>query len=122
MLDNVMVGALAAGMTVTEAQTRAREEIRRVGLIHRLFAPARLLSGGELQRVGFARALATSRPMIFADEPSANLDLAATRSLRSMLLALRSTTTIVVATHDPELVASAEHIVDMREATRAHVA
>ncbi|GAA2053881.1 ATP-binding cassette domain-containing protein [Leifsonia soli] len=121
-LANVMIGALSAGMTIADAEDRARVELGRVGLGDRILTPARLLSGGELQRVGFARALAASRPIIFADEPSASLDLAATRRLRGVLFDLRSSTTIIIATHDQELVAAAENIVDLRKPGGPYVA
>jgi ABC-type lipoprotein export system ATPase subunit len=112
--DNVMLGALGRGVDIPEAARRANEQLRTLGLGERANTAAMLLSGGELQRVGFARALVSRRPIIFADEPSASLDEQNTKLLATMLHDLASTTTIVVATHDPLLIDAAQHQVSLR--------
>lgn len=116
-LDNASLSALASGCDVAAAHRRARAQLRRVGLADRVDAPARSLSGGELQRVGFARALVAEKPFIFADEPTSSLDAAATESIVALLHELRETTTIVVATHDSRVVAVAQHLIELRGAT-----
>ncbi|MDN4616168.1 ATP-binding cassette domain-containing protein [Leifsonia sp. F6_8S_P_1B] len=112
--ENVMMGALSRGVALSEAARLADEQLRILGLGERADTAAMLLSGGELQRVGFARALVSRRPIIFADEPSASLDEQNTKLLATVLHDLASVTTIVVATHDPLLVGAAQHQVSLR--------
>ncbi|HEY4752362.1 MAG TPA: ATP-binding cassette domain-containing protein [Candidatus Limnocylindrales bacterium] len=116
-LDNVMIGALAEGDRLPAARRRALDALEAVGLWERAGAVVRTLSGGELQRVGFARALATSKPLIFADEPSSALDAANTHLLADLLAGLNTRATVVVATHDPVLIDAAHTRVDLRERT-----
>lgn len=113
-LDNVMIAPLAEGRGLAASHTIAERALTDVGLLSRANAGARVLSGGELQRVSFARALATSKPLIFADEPSASLDAANTYVLAELLIGLRSRATIIVATHDPILINAAEAVVSLR--------
>jgi ABC-type lipoprotein export system ATPase subunit len=115
VLDNVLIAPLSTGAGITQARSRALEAIETVGLTHKLSEQARRLSGGELQRVGLARALASGKGIIFADEPSANLDAANTENIAELLDRLTSRATIVVATHDPVLVSAARSAVYMRE-------
>lgn len=117
-LENVMIGPLAQGAGPGAARERATRALAAVGLADLAGTPARQLSGGELQRVSFARALAADRPVIFADEPSSSLDARNTERIAELLHALRSRTTIVVATHDPLLVDAAEAEVDLRTPVR----
>lgn len=113
-LDNVMISALASGMTLESAAEVASNQLERVGLSELSGVAARRLSGGELQRVGFARALAARKPLVFADEPTSSLDAANTDQVAKLILSLRRSATIVVATHDPTLVESAEEVVEVR--------
>lgn len=113
-LDNVLIGALSDGRPLAEATDIALAELDLVGVADLADVAARDLSGGELQRVCFARALASGRPIIFADEPSASLDAASTEQLAEALEALRSTRLVVVATHDPILMSRAQNTVAMR--------
>lgn len=114
-IDNVMVSALAAGADLSTAEGIAAEQLDRVGLAHRARTAARHLSGGELQRVGFARALAAAKPLIFADEPTSSLDAVNTDQIARLLLSLRESATIVVATHDAHLIASAQDVIEIRK-------
>ncbi len=75
---------------------------------------ANTLSGGELQRLALARGLAADAGAVFADEPTANLDEANTRQVASILQGLSGSTTIVVATHDPLLIAAADDVIRLR--------
>lgn len=113
-LENVMIGPLSEGVNLELARTRALAALDSVGLTDLSGKLARKLSGGELQRVSFARALAADKPVIFADEPSSSLDAQNTTRIAELLQALRSRATIVVATHDPLLVEAAQDEVHLR--------
>jgi len=113
-LDNVMVSALAAGLGIEEARRMGEYQLDRVGLAGSRSTLARHLSGGELQRVGFARALAAQKPIIFADEPTSSLDEANTELIADLLHSLQDTALILVATHDPVLVAAAQDGINVR--------
>ncbi|MET4781722.1 ATP-binding cassette domain-containing protein [Glaciihabitans sp. UYNi722] len=113
-LDNVMIAPLSEGRAPDDAREVATRALVDVGLGDRADQRVRQLSGGELQRVSFARALASSKPIIFADEPSAGLDGANTELLGALLAGLSSHATIVVATHDPILIDAAEAVVRLR--------
>ena len=98
-----------------EAERRARELLERVGLGDRLDHHPPQLSGGEQQRVGIARAFANQPRILFAAEPTGNLDRATGHGVIELLLALNRErgTTLVVVTHDPELAARATRIVHL---------
>jgi putative ABC transport system ATP-binding protein len=114
VIDNVTIGPLSEGVSVRQATSIALECLADVGIGSLAHNRVRVISGGERQRLGFARALASLKPIIFADEPSASLDEANTLLLAALLTRLRARATIVVATHDPILAAAAEHTVHMR--------
>lgn len=120
VLDNVLIAALAAGLPRDEAEDIAVDALAQVGLADRVAEQARRLSGGELQRVAVARALASGKELILADEPSANLDAANTDELAATLHRLVTRATIIVATHDPILVSAAHTAVHMRSEVAAH--
>lgn len=114
VLDNVLIAALAAGESLERGRVVSEDALKQVGLLHRAGEHARLLSGGELQRVAIARALASAKPLILADEPSAHLDAENTNHLAAILSAVSTTSTIIVATHDPILIETAGHRVFIR--------
>ncbi len=114
-LENVMIGSLADGERWVDARARALAALDQVGMRELANKVARQLSGGELQRVNFARALATRKPLVFADEPSASLDAYNTRRVAELLYALRSRATIIVATYAPLLVEATEKEVHLRQ-------
>lgn len=101
-LENVMVPAMIGGKDLTE---RARESLARVGLDQRTDHLPAELSGGEQQRVAIARALVNSPQIIFADEPTGNLDSRNGLQVMDMLinLAVEDNVTLVVVTHDESL-------------------
>ena len=105
-LENVATPMELAGESA--AQERARTELEAVGLGHRLDHYPQQLSGGEQQRVAIARAIAARPDIIFADEPTGNLDAATGHEIVELLFRRRAETgaTLLVITHDPEL---AEH-------------
>ncbi len=98
-----------------EAERRARELLERVGLGDRIDHYPAQLSGGEQQRVGVARAFANDPRVLFADEPTGNLDRATGHEVVELLLALNRErgTTLVVVTHDEELARRAGRIVHL---------
>ncbi|MER3418365.1 MAG: hypothetical protein C4343_04535 [Chloroflexota bacterium] len=96
-----------------QLEVRARELLTELGLADRLDAPPSRLSGGERQRVGLARALMGEPQILLADEPTGNLDGAATEDLLRVLEAVRERhgVTIILCTHDPAVAAFADRIV-----------
>jgi putative ABC transport system ATP-binding protein len=114
--DNVAQGLLYSGVPATERRRRAAEQLRRVGLGHRISHRPTQLSGGERQRVAIARALVGRPSIVFADEPTGNLDTASGAQIVSLLRELNADgTTIVVITHDLELAASLPRRVHLRD-------
>ena len=114
--DNVAQGLLYSGVPATERRRRAAEQLRRVGLGHRIGHRPTQLSGGERQRVAIARALVGRPSIVFADEPTGNLDTASGAQIVSLLRELNADgTTIVVITHDLELAASLPRRVHLRD-------
>src|SRR5512134_15160 len=100
-LANVGYGLKIAGVDASERETRARAALERVGLTHLAKRPARVLSGGEQQRLALARAWALSPEVLFLDEPTANLDPGATREVERIVDQIHATgTKIVMTTHN----------------------
>ncbi|MCL1075009.1 ABC transporter ATP-binding protein [Shewanella dokdonensis] len=102
-LENVMLPAELAG--VQDARDRAKRMLERVGLGHRLTHYPKQLSGGEQQRVAIARAFIGEPKVLFADEPTGNLDKHNADKVADMLFAMNqeSATTLVLVTHDLHL-------------------
>jgi len=98
-----------------DAWDRAAAELQAVGLGHRLDHYPAQLSGGEQQRVAIARAIAPRPPLVFADEPTGNLDAATGEAITDLLFARRAETgaTLVVITHDPALAERCQRVVTM---------
>lgn len=104
-LENVMIPAFIAGRSRKEAQEEAAALLTDLGLGDRLSHKPSELSGGEQQRVAIARALINRPAVLFADEPSGNLDSRTKGELHRLFFELREKygQTIVIVTHDPEL-------------------
>jgi putative ABC transport system ATP-binding protein len=116
VLDNVADGLIYRGLPLAERRQLAEAAIERVGIGHRLGHRPNQLSGGEQQRTAIARALAGRPTLVMADEPTGNLDSATGASLLELLRELhRDGTTIVVITHDPEVAASMERRIEIRD-------
>ncbi len=104
-LENVMIPAFIAGRSRKDAQSEATALLTDLGLADRLAHKPSELSGGEQQRVAIARALINRPAVLFADEPSGNLDSKTKTELHRLFFELRDRyqQTIVIVTHDPEL-------------------
>ena len=104
-LENVMMPALIAGRSRKESQQEAERLLADMGLADRLAHKPSELSGGEQQRVAIARALINNPSVLFADEPSGNLDSKTKEEIHNLFFMLREKygQTIIIVTHDPDL-------------------
>lgn len=116
-LENVCIPAWIGGKGKSDAEHRALELLALLGLTDRADHKPGKLSGGEQQRVAVARALINSPKVIFADEPSGNLDSANARSLHELFFKLRNELgqTIVIVTHNEELANMADRKITMQD-------
>lgn len=116
-LENVCMPAFVSGTTRKVAETRARELLEFLNLADRISHKPSELSGGEQQRVAVARALMNKPSVIFADEPSGNLDSQNKKELHELFFSLRDQfrQTIVVVTHDNGLATMADRTLTMRD-------
>ncbi|MGW5410133.1 ABC transporter ATP-binding protein [Actinomadura geliboluensis] len=114
--ENVELPALLAGRSPRAARRRAAQLLERVGLADRARHLPWELSGGQRQRVAIARALANEPLVLLADEPTGNLDSAATRDVLRLFDGLRAAgQTLVLVTHDERVAATADRLVSMRD-------
>jgi putative ABC transport system ATP-binding protein len=113
-LENVMVPAEIAGEKLVRG--RALELLGRVGLGSRLYHYPAQLSGGEQQRVAIARAFMNQPKILFADEPTGNLDAETAQGIVELIFDLNATsgTTLLLVTHDPELTQQASRVISLR--------
>lgn len=114
-LENVCIPAFIFGKSQVEAETRAKELLDYLGLSHRYNHKPNELSGGEQQRVAVARALVNNPSLIFADEPSGNLDSESAENLHNLFFKLRDEfgQTFVIVTHNEELADMADRKLTM---------
>ena len=116
VLENVELPALLAGRSPRAARHRATELLEQVGLTQRTAHQPTALSGGQRQRVAIARALANEPVIVFADEPTGNLDSLATTELLRLFDALHASgLTLVIVTHDERVAATADRLISMRD-------
>jgi putative ABC transport system ATP-binding protein len=115
-LENVELPALLAGRSPRQARARANELLDRVGLADRSGHLPSALSGGQRQRVAIARSLVNEPLVVLADEPTGNLDSAATLEVLRLFDHLHvSGQTLVIVTHDERVAATADRLVSMRD-------
>lgn len=115
--ENVMIPAMIGGASQKEAKAKAKQLLEKVGLANRGNHKPSELSGGEQQRVAIARALVNEPAVLFADEPTGNLDSATKQEIHRLLFELRDSLgqTIVIVTHDPELAALCDRCLTMKD-------
>jgi lipoprotein-releasing system ATP-binding protein len=116
-LENVIMPALIGGGSESKAKKRATELLDYLGLSARLTHKPTELSGGEQQRVAVARALMNNPAVVFADEPTGNLDSASSKDLHDLLFKLRDDfkQTFVIVTHNDELARLSDRILTMED-------
>lgn len=115
-IENVMVPLLMLGLDDETAKMKATEALKMVGLGDRLNNLPSQLSGGQQQRVSIARAIGHSPKIVFADEPTANLDSDTSKAVLQAFLDLNSLgQTIIMVTHEPEYAALADRIITLAD-------
>jgi len=122
-LDNVAMALEISGVPSKEAEKRAREALDRVNLSDRMDHIPDQLSGGQQQRVAIARAIAGNRPLLLADEPTGNLDIASGADVLRLFKELchdeDDPISILMVTHDPDLASQADRMLLLRDGTVA---
>ena len=116
-VENVLMPAYIAQKSGKEATNRAKELLDYLGLSERLQHKPQQLSGGEQQRVAVASALMNRPAVVFADEPSGNLDSASSKDLHNLIFQLRNDfrQTFVIVTHNPQLAEMSDRILEMND-------
>jgi len=116
-LENVCIPALIGGKNQKETEQRALELLKFLNLSERVTHKPKELSGGEQQRVAIARSLINDPEVIFADEPSGNLDSKNREELHTLLFSLRDTfkKTFVIVTHDENFAAMSDKIIKIKD-------
>ncbi len=116
VMENVKLPLTYAGLSVKEMNKRAEEAVKAVGLYHRLNYLSSQLSGGEKQRVAIARALINNPKIIFADEPTGNLDSKSGTQIMEILEDLNNQgKTIILVTHEQDTAVHAKRIIKIRD-------
>ena len=115
--ENVALPLMFKGVPKKQREKIARRELKRMGLLSRAGHKPTEMSGGQQQRVGIARAFAAKPAVIFADEPTGNLDSVTTRQVLRMMLAMtkESGITFVMVTHENDLAACADRVVTIKD-------
>lgn len=116
-IENVAMPLMFRGVAQTQREQAAERMLRKVGLSHRLHHYPGQMSGGQQQRVGIARAFVARPEVIFADEPTGNLDSKTTAEIMGMIteFSRQFRQTIILVTHDPEMVQYADRVVRLMD-------
>ncbi len=116
-LENVMIPALIAGTPASTAKAEALRLLKNLGLEERTGHKPSELSGGEQQRTAIARAIINRPSVLFADEPTGNLDSVTKQEIHKIFLNLRDTIgqTIIIVTHDPQLASLCDRRLEMKD-------
>lgn len=115
--ENVMIPAMIAGKKESAARKRAVELLEEMGLGARITHKPSELSGGEQQRVAIARSIVNNPTVLFADEPSGNLDSNTKKDIHRLFFDLRDKygQTVIIVTHDPELAKMSDRMLEMKD-------
>ncbi len=116
-LENVMIPALIAGTSASVARSEAKKLLSEMGLAERFDHKPSELSGGEQQRVAIARAIINKPAVLFADEPSGNLDSNTKREIHKLFFDLRDRygLTVIIVTHDKDLAKMSDRMIEMSD-------
>lgn len=116
-LENVALPLVFQGMDKKEREKRAREMLEAVGLGSRLHHKPKEMSGGQQQRVSIARAFVNRPQILFADEPTGNLDTHTTSEVMDMItgIAEKYNQTLIIVSHDPEIAGYAHKIITVQD-------
>ena len=116
-LENVEMPMIFRGISPEIRKKQAVKMLQYVGLKDRIKHKPTQMSGGQQQRVGIARAFVTHPPVIFADEPTGNLDTHTTYEVMDMMSAMvkQRNSTLIIVTHDDEIAAYGDHIIKIRD-------
>lgn len=116
-LENVMIPALIAGTSASVARSEAKRLLSEMGLAERFDHKPSELSGGEQQRVAIARAIINKPAVLFADEPSGNLDSNTKREIHKLFFDLRDRygLTVIIVTHDKDLAKMSDRMIEMSD-------
>lgn len=116
-LENVMIPALIAGISASAARSEAKRLLSEMGLAQRFDHKPSELSGGEQQRVAIARAIINKPAVLFADEPSGNLDSNTKREIHKLFFDLRDRygLTVIIVTHDKDLAKMSDRMIEMSD-------
>ncbi|MCW8812565.1 MAG: ABC transporter ATP-binding protein [Chlorobium sp.] len=116
-IENVIIPQMINGTTYNQAKVKSKDLLQTVGLTERLDHKPAELSGGEQQRVAVARALANNPKIIFADEPTGNLDSVNSEEIHKLILDLKTNLgmTFVIVTHNSSLVKLADMLYEIKD-------
>ncbi len=118
-VDNVAMALELSGMSSSEAEKAAIDSLEKVGLGDRMHHIPDQLSGGQQQRVAIARAIAGNRPLLLADEPTGNLDIASGKEVLALFKDLchdvDNPISILMVTHDPDLASNADRMLLLKD-------
>lgn len=116
-LENVSLGLAFKGVSKEEREKTSFEILKKVGLEDRVYHKPKELSGGQQQRVSIARAFANNPKIIFADEPTGNLDTNTSKDIMDLITDMihKNKQTMIIVTHNEELTAYADKVIEMKD-------